>query len=121
MLCSAKCQSISRDRLPVSHLVTPYYNCHQLDYGLTYGIAAAEAYGAYKDDAFLGWAETTWNSARPFIISDNDVQSGRALGKSTVVQKGCSGASLAGGGFWASRFYTFTLMAIDVVSVLLAN
>ncbi|KAL0061447.1 hypothetical protein AAF712_011741 [Marasmius tenuissimus] len=87
----------------------------------TYGIAAAEAYDAYKDNAFLGWAETTWNSARPFIISDSDVQSGKALGKSTVVQKSCSGASLAGGGFWASQFHTFTLIAIDVSSVLLAN
>ncbi|KAJ8074468.1 hypothetical protein PM082_015369 [Marasmius tenuissimus] len=67
-----------------------------------YGIAAAEAYSAYTDEAFLGWAETAWNSAHPFVVSNSDVQSGRALGKSTVVQENCSGASLAGGGFWAS-------------------
>ncbi|KAK1218458.1 hypothetical protein PQX77_018856 [Marasmius sp. AFHP31] len=83
---------------------------------LIYGIAAAKAYAAYKDSAFLSWAETSWNSARPFVISDNDVQSGKALGKSTVIRESCSGASLAGGGFWASRLHTATSMVIDVVT-----
>ncbi|KAJ8074465.1 hypothetical protein PM082_015366 [Marasmius tenuissimus] len=59
-----------------------------------YGIAAAEASSAYKDGAFLTWAETAWSSARPFVISDRDVASGRSLGKSTVVQKNCSGGEL---------------------------
>ncbi|KAK1225762.1 hypothetical protein PQX77_011281 [Marasmius sp. AFHP31] len=70
---------------------------------LIYGIAAVKAHAAYNDGNFLVWAETAWKSARPFVISDSDVQYGRALKKPAIVHN-CSGASLAGGAFYTSRF-----------------
>ncbi|KAL0563585.1 hypothetical protein V5O48_018480, partial [Marasmius crinis-equi] len=57
----------------------------------SFGIAAASANAAYKDTTFLNWAEMAWNSARPYVISDSDAQSGKSSGKSTIVKESCSG------------------------------
>ncbi|KAJ8074482.1 hypothetical protein PM082_015383 [Marasmius tenuissimus] len=67
-----------------------------------YGLAAMQAYAAYKDRAYLGYAETAWGSVRVYTLSDNEIRNGKSAVKSITLQNECDGASLAGGSFWAS-------------------
>ncbi|PBK86059.1 hypothetical protein ARMGADRAFT_542026 [Armillaria gallica] len=65
-----------------------------------YGYAAARAYTAYKDPAFLDLAVTSWTTARRYTISKEQA----ALGTTGVKQfniSSCQGA-LAGGTYWTT-------------------
>ncbi|KAL0577968.1 hypothetical protein V5O48_004004 [Marasmius crinis-equi] len=67
-----------------------------------YGYAAARAYLAYKDDAFLTVAERYWASARALTLSDEEVAVGKSSAKTNItIPKDCtsSGTTLAGGTF----------------------
>ncbi|KAL0063949.1 hypothetical protein AAF712_009139 [Marasmius tenuissimus] len=61
-----------------------------------YGLAAMQAYAAYKDRAYLGYAETAWGSVRVYTLSDNEIRNGKSAVKSITLQNECDGASLAG-------------------------
>ncbi|KAK0237335.1 hypothetical protein EDD85DRAFT_770967, partial [Armillaria nabsnona] len=70
---------------------------------LIYGYAAARAYTIYQDSYFLALAETSWNSARKYTISEEQAASGTMDTKQFTFPSSCNGATLAGGTYWVSH------------------
>ncbi|KAK0222372.1 hypothetical protein IW262DRAFT_1553644 [Armillaria fumosa] len=97
-----------------------------LNYGLSYGYAAARAYQVYQDETFLDYAITSWTSASAYTLSESDTLSGSTLAKSFSVQATCQGITMAGGTFWETDQYNPSIVALAtgsylVVSALLAE
>ncbi|KAJ7577882.1 hypothetical protein C8J56DRAFT_362367 [Mycena floridula] len=68
--------------------------------GLTYGYAAACAYAAYKDAAFLVWAQDNWNFGLDNTISQQQLDGTQPFNqKNFTLQAGCKGSTMAGGSF----------------------
>ncbi|KAJ6534570.1 hypothetical protein B0H10DRAFT_1859243, partial [Mycena sp. CBHHK59/15] len=63
------------------------------------GHAAVRAYQAYKNPVFLQYANQSWQLARAYALSQDDLLAGTLSGKDFTVQATCQGLSLAGGTF----------------------
>ncbi|KAJ7798538.1 hypothetical protein B0H14DRAFT_3492427 [Mycena olivaceomarginata] len=71
----------------------------QLNFGLTYGYAALQAYLAYQNSTFLQYAIQSWSFGRSLTLS----QAGTTLsGKNFTVLGSCNDATMAGGTFWTT-------------------
>lgn len=97
-----------------------------LNYGLSYGYAAARAYEVYQDETFLDYAIASWTSAGAYTLSGSDTSSGSTPGKSFTVQATCQGITMAGGTFWETDQDNPTIVGLAtgsylVVSALLAE
>ncbi|KAK7030960.1 hypothetical protein VNI00_013907 [Paramarasmius palmivorus] len=66
----------------------------------TYSIAATRAYAAYRDPAFLTFAEIAWGSGREYTLSDDNIRTGSIPGKNFTIEENCERNSMAGGCFW---------------------
>ncbi|KAJ7488252.1 hypothetical protein FB451DRAFT_1362734 [Mycena latifolia] len=73
---------------------------HIVNYGLSFGHAAAKAYTAYKNPIFRQYAVESWWDGRAHTLSDNDVSSGKIAGKNFSISKTCANMTMVGGTFW---------------------
>ncbi|KAJ6470440.1 hypothetical protein C8R45DRAFT_1015639 [Mycena sanguinolenta] len=79
--------------------IRPNFSDELLDYGLSYGHAAARAYEAYKDPVFLDYAEQSWWFGRSYTLSSQEVSAGNSGVKDFPIEKDCQGIPMTGGTF----------------------
>ncbi|KAJ7577880.1 hypothetical protein C8J56DRAFT_1112569 [Mycena floridula] len=65
----------------------------------TYGYAAASAYAAYKDSAFLVWAQDNWQFGLDFTISQQQIDGTKPNRKNFTLEAECQGITMAGGSY----------------------
>lgn len=121
-----KYKDVLKKYFPLMEAVRPNFLDEFLNYGLSYGYAAARAYEVYQDETFLDYAITSWTSAGAYTLSDSDTSSGSTPGKSFNVQATCQGITMAGGTFWETDQDNPTIVGLAtgsylVVSALLAE
>ncbi|KAK0443429.1 uncharacterized protein EV420DRAFT_1649215 [Desarmillaria tabescens] len=97
-----------------------------IDYGLSYGYAAAHAYTTYQDNDFLDWAVTSWTSGRLYTISESQAALGIMDKKQFNMSSSCQDTTMAGGTFWSNDTNEPTLNSLNsgsffIVSALLAE
>ncbi|PBK74639.1 hypothetical protein ARMSODRAFT_950649 [Armillaria solidipes] len=121
-----KYKDVLKTYFPLMEAARPNFLDELLNYGLSYGYAAARAYEVYQDETFLDYAITSWTSAGAYTLSDSDTSSGSTPGKSFNVQATCQGITMAGGTFWETDQDNPTIVGLAtgsylVVSALLAE
>lgn len=121
-----KYKDVLKTYFPLMEAARPNFLDEFLNYGLSYGYAAARAYEVYQDETFLDYAITSWTSAGAYTLSDSDTSSGSTPGKSFNVQATCQGITMAGGTFWETDQDNPTIVGLAtgsylVVSALLAE
>ncbi|KAJ7277176.1 hypothetical protein C8J57DRAFT_1308700 [Mycena rebaudengoi] len=72
-----------------------------INYGLSYGRAAAKAYSAYGTQNFLDYAIKSWWFGRQYTLSQDNISSGKTDVKDFQLTKLCQGLTMAGGTFWS--------------------
>ncbi|KAJ6529794.1 hypothetical protein B0H19DRAFT_1193253 [Mycena capillaripes] len=95
-------------------------------FGLSYGYAAARAYAAYKDPAFLQYAIESWSFGRSFTLSQANVGAGKIGVKNFTVSAVCQGATMVGGTFYSTDIADTAINGLStgyfaVLSALLAE
>uniref|UniRef100_A0A0W0GEH2 Glycoside hydrolase family 76 protein n=1 Tax=Moniliophthora roreri TaxID=221103 RepID=A0A0W0GEH2_MONRR len=101
--------------------VFTYRTCLQINYGLAYGIAAARAYAAYRDPAFMDFAQTAWKSGSEYTLSQDVLQAGKISGKNLTLRKACTLNSMVGGSFWRRDPNSLDLNSLSTGSFLVTS
>ncbi|KAJ6452629.1 hypothetical protein C8R45DRAFT_1040419 [Mycena sanguinolenta] len=77
----------------------PNFQDTELNFGLTYGYAAARAYNAYQNSTFLDFAIQSWSFGRSYTLSQGSTT---LPVKNFTVEGSCNGATMVGGTFWTT-------------------
>ncbi|KAL0571725.1 hypothetical protein V5O48_010233 [Marasmius crinis-equi] len=71
-----------------------------MNWGLAHSIAAIQAYTAYNDSSFLGWAELAWSGGESYTLTEDKLRTRKISGKNITIQPMCSNLTMSGGTFW---------------------
>ncbi|KAJ8084027.1 hypothetical protein AAF712_000916 [Marasmius tenuissimus] len=85
---------------PQAEKFRPGFAHAYMNYGLSFSIAAAQAFRAYSDRSFLAWAELAWQDGEKYTLKEDELQTGRTYGKNITISPECNGLSTAGSTFW---------------------
>ncbi|KAL0071989.1 hypothetical protein AAF712_000912 [Marasmius tenuissimus] len=100
-------QTIYKQRLltyfPQAEKFQPGFIDLAMNCGLSFSIAATQAFRAYSDQSFLAWAELAWRGGEIFTLKEEQLQTGKVDRRNITISPSCNGLSTAGGTFWVDR------------------
>ncbi|KAJ7277179.1 hypothetical protein C8J57DRAFT_1308709 [Mycena rebaudengoi] len=91
------------NHFPLAEEISSNFSDKLINYGLSYGRAAAKAYSAYGTQNFLDYAIKSWWFGRKYTLSQDNISSGKTDVKDFPLTKLCQGLTMAGGTFWSTE------------------
>ncbi|KAI0779151.1 hypothetical protein BC629DRAFT_1594525 [Irpex lacteus] len=101
-------------------IVTLRGSTHQTSDAAIWGLAAINAYRAYKDPQSLQFAESTWDYMSQYLVTADDAISGTLPTKNATFPSTCHGASVAGAVFYSASDPNDTAVVGETVAAFMA-